>query len=90
MALQMNDIHVIYHDMHASHSVGSEHSYFSHPDYLVVQCWFCATNFFLDLITPGKTQVHYFIKFFPRGVGHIHEGVSYHHKMGIVDITDVV
>ena len=39
MALLMNDAYIMYHHMDSSLSVGLVQSYFSHPDYLALQCW---------------------------------------------------
>ena len=67
-------------------------SYFSHPDYLVVQCWvqFTVRNTVIyhpDSVTLRGPQVHCFSEFFP-GVGYTHEGVLCHHGMAIVRIID--
>ena len=39
MALQLNNSHIIYDYIDATQSMGLEQTSFTHPDYLVIQCW---------------------------------------------------
>ena len=70
MALHMNNDHIRYYHMDATHSVGLALSYFSHPYYLVIKFWVCTTVLFPDSITQTGPHVHYFVKFFPVGGWH--------------------
>ena len=51
MDLAFNCKHIIYYCMDALLSVSLVRTYFSHPDYLVVQCWVCATYLSPILLT---------------------------------------
>ena len=87
MALHRNNAHIIHHQMDATWSVGLMKNYFSHPHSLVIKCWVCTTILFSDSIIPRGPQVLHFIMFFPRWVGYMHDGVSCHHIMSVIDHT---
>ena len=51
MALIFNNAHIIYYHMDVTWSMGLVQTYFTHPDYFVVQCWVCVTYLFPDTVS---------------------------------------
>ena len=80
----MNDKLSIFTWMH--HSQWVSEGLFSHPNYLVAQCWVCVGVFFPDSITPGGPKL-LFTKVFPLGGWVTHKGTPCHHTMTIIDVV---
>ena len=57
MALMFNDDHLMYYHMDVQ-SVGLAQTYFTHLDYLVVQCWVQATYLSADTINQIGPQTY--------------------------------
>ena len=49
--------------MDALWSVGLVPTYFTHSDYLVVQCWDHATYLFPDTVKQLQPQTYWYVKF---------------------------
>ena len=71
--------------MDTTQSTGLVQSYFSHPDYLVVQCQVQNTILFPDSKTHAGPHVYHFVKFFPEGVDYTHEGIICNHIITMLD-----
>ena len=84
MVLHMNDEHIVYFHMDTTQSVGLVQTYFSHPEFLIVQCWIHATFLFPDTATQTEPHAYCSVKFFP-GVGYIHLGIPYACIMAILN-----
>ena len=64
IALYINDSHIIYYHMDGFRSVILGHSYFTSPDYLVVQGWIRAMLLYsTNIVLEGPNFYQYF-KFF--------------------------
>ena len=58
MGLAINDNHIIYFHVDAQCPIGLTWTYFTSPDYLVVQCWVHATSFHPDMINPTEPNIY--------------------------------
>ena len=65
MALHINNDYIRYCHIDITLSVSLAWSYFSNPEYLVIQSWVHTTSLFPDSITQTEACVHHFVRFFP-------------------------
>ena len=86
MILLMNDAHITYCHMNTFWSVGFAWSYFSYPDYLIVQYWIHAVILFPDSVTLQGMNIFILLKTC-QGGGHMHEGMPCHHIVAIIDVA---
>ena len=63
MVLMFNSDHIIYYYMDATRSVGLVKTYFTHPDYLVVQYWTHATYLSPAVLNQTGLQIYCNVKF---------------------------
>ena len=63
MALAFNNNYIIYYHMDAQWSIGLAQTYFSSPDYSVVQDWIHATFLTPDTINQTQSPVYHYTKF---------------------------
>ena len=85
MALAYNDNHIIYYHMDAQQSVGLGRTYFTSPDYLVVQCLVCYTFFHPDTMNPRGSHVYHCTKFSQGGVGYNSLGVPFAQLVAVIN-----
>ena len=78
MALLMNDGVITYYHMEALRLMGLAQSYFSDPDYFVVQYCVHAVFLFPDLVTLYWLNVFHFVKILPGIVGHMYACMREH------------
>ena len=71
MTLTCNNNHIVYYHMDAQQSVGLGWTYFTSPDYFVIQCWFCSMFFHSDAINPTGSHDYHYTKFSEGIVGTI-------------------
>ena len=85
MVLMLNNDHIIYYYMDATQSLGLVWTYFTYPDYLVVQC--CVKTRYLSPDTVNQTgpQIYHYVKFFSKRVGCTPLGTLFDHIMTIID-----
>ena len=62
MDLELNNTLIIYYHMDTTWSVGLVWTYFTNPDYVVVQGWIHTTSLYPDMI--NQTGSHIYVKFF--------------------------
>ena len=74
--------------MDALQSMGLVQTYFTHPDYLVVQCWLYTTYLSPDTIKQMGSQTYRYGKFFDQQVGYIPLGDQCSHIVVIIYQTN--
>ena len=87
--LQCNNIHIIYYHMDTTQSVGLAWTFFTHPDYLVIQVVIHATCSYLDTINKTGPHVYHCVTSFP-GVGYTPLGTPCDCIMDIVNHSDAL
>ena len=68
MQLEPNNTHIIYCHIDATQPVGLAQTYFTYPDYLVIQGWIWTADLYPDTINQTGPFVYHYVKFFP-GIG---------------------
>ena len=78
MALTLNINDTMYYHRDVQQSMGLAQTYFTNPDYLVLQCWVCAIYIYTyiyiyispDTINQTEPQTFHYTKFFEGAVGY--------------------
>ena len=84
MALSLDDNHIICYYMDVQWLIGFTETYFDNPDYLLVQCWVCATFLSPDTMNQTESYVYNYTTFFEGTVGYTPLGFPCTRPMAVI------
>ena len=88
MGVLYNNNHIIFYHIDALQAVGLAWTYFTYPDYLVVQCWVYVTYLSPDTINQMGPHTYHYVKFLEGLVGYTPLGAPFNCIMAIIDKTN--